>query len=116
MLDWDTDADGNVEYKYAAFYVEWQTVGRLVLDPKPYMPGRESQIRILGGTVTAPGDVAGTGFLQVWAYDQHKLPGFTSTSRPPSACAPTRSTSASSRSSRATRTSLPSTGWRVTRC
>ena len=57
-------------------YVEWQTVGRLVLDPNPYMPGRESQIRILGGTVLAPGDVNGTGILQVWAYDQHKLPGY----------------------------------------
>ena len=76
VLDWDTDADGNVEYNYASIYVEWQTVGRLVLDPNPYMPGRESQIRILGATVTAPGDVAGTGILQVWAYDQHKLPGY----------------------------------------
>jgi len=76
VIDWDTDADGNVEYNYAACYVEWQTVGRLVLDPKPYMPGRESQLRILGGTLTAPGDVNGTGILQVWAYDQHKLPGF----------------------------------------
>ena len=40
------------------------------------MPGRESQIRILAATVLAPGDVNGTGFLQVWAYDQHKLPGY----------------------------------------
>ena len=69
VLDWDTDADGNVEYQYASYYVEWQTVGRLTLDPHPYMPGRESQIRILGGTVLAPGDVNGTGILQVWAYD-----------------------------------------------
>ena len=27
--------------------VEWQTVGRLIFDPHPYMPGRENQLRIL---------------------------------------------------------------------
>jgi hypothetical protein len=56
--------------------VEWQTVGRLTLDPHPYMRGRESQLRILGGTVLAPADVSGTGVLQMWPYDQHKLPGY----------------------------------------
>ena len=75
-LDWDTDADGNVEYQYASYYVEWQTVGRLTLDPHPYMPGHENQIRFLGGTVVSPADVNGTGILQVWAYDQHQLPGY----------------------------------------
>ena len=76
VLDFDTDADGNVEYEYASYFVEWQTVGRLTLDPYPYMRGRESQLRILGGTVLAPADVSGTGVLQVWPYDQHKLPGY----------------------------------------
>ena len=76
VLDWDTDADGNVEYEYASYYVEWQTVGRLTLDPHPYMAGHENQIRFLGGTVLAPADVNGTGILQVWAYDQHQLPGY----------------------------------------
>jgi Protein of unknown function (DUF1329) len=75
-LDWDTDADGNVEYQYASFYVEWQTVGRLTLDSHPYMEGHENQIRFLGGTVVAPADVNGTGILQVWAYDQRELPGY----------------------------------------
>jgi Protein of unknown function (DUF1329) len=74
VLDFDTDADGNVEYQYASYFVEWQTVGRLTLDPRPYMRGRESQLRILGGTVLAPADISGTGVLQMWAYDQHKLP------------------------------------------
>jgi hypothetical protein len=37
VLDFDTDAEGNVEYEYATYYVEWQTVGRLTLDPHPYM-------------------------------------------------------------------------------
>ena len=76
VLEWDTDADGNVEYQYAAFAVEWQTVGRQTLDPHPYMEGRETQLRIVGSTILEPSDVNGTGFLQVWAYDQHKLPGF----------------------------------------
>jgi hypothetical protein len=30
---------------------------------------------MLGGTVLASADVSGTGVLQVWAYDQHELPG-----------------------------------------
>src|ERR1700682_3002750 len=76
VLEWDTDADGNVEYKYAGFGVECQTVGRQTLDPHPYMPGPANQLRIGASIVLAPADVSGTGFLQVWAYDQHKLPGF----------------------------------------
>ena len=56
--------------------MEWQTVGRLTLDSHPYMEGHENQIRFLGGTVVAPADVNGTGILQVWAYDQHQLPGY----------------------------------------
>jgi hypothetical protein len=75
-IDFDTDADGYVEYEYASYGVEWQTVGRLTLDPHPYMRGHENQLRIGTSTMVAPQDVAGTGFLQVWAYDQHKLPGF----------------------------------------
>ena len=65
-----------LQYQYASYGVEWQTVGRLTLDPHPYMSGRKSQLRIGASTMVAPGDVNGTGFLQVWAYDQHKLPGF----------------------------------------
>ena len=71
----DTDADGNVQYEYSSYYVESQTVGRLTLDPHPYMLGRQIQLRILGGTILAPIDVAGTGDLQIWAYDQRQLPG-----------------------------------------
>lgn len=40
------------------------------------MEGRESQLRIVGSVVLEPSDVNSTGFLQVWAYDQRKLPGF----------------------------------------
>jgi len=67
VLEWDTDGDGNVEYQYAGFAVEWQTVGRQTLDPHPYMAGRESQLRIVGSVVLEPEDINGTGFLQIWA-------------------------------------------------
>ncbi len=76
VIDSDTDADGYTEYVYHSYFVEWQTVGRLVLDPHPYMPGHETQLRATGDLLTAPEDVAGSSFLQVWAYDQHKLPQF----------------------------------------
>jgi Protein of unknown function (DUF1329) len=46
-IEWDTDADDNVEYEYAGYGVEWQTVGRQTLDPHPYMAGHENQLRKL---------------------------------------------------------------------
>ena len=76
VIDWDTDSDGYTEYVYHSYFVEWQAVGRLILDPHPYMPGHEDQLRITGDLVTAPEDVAGSSFLQIWAYDRHTLPAF----------------------------------------
>jgi len=76
IREWATDPDGNVEYTYDFYYVEWQTVGRTVFDPKPYMPGHETQLRITGEAVMAPEDQRGDAFLQVWSYDQRQFPEF----------------------------------------
>jgi len=75
-MEFDTDADGNIQYEYQWSYVEWQCVGRTVFDPKPYQPGHEHQLRITGDIITAPEDQRGTSFLQVWAYDQRLFPEF----------------------------------------
>jgi|YelNatPaOPRAMG01_1025707.scaffolds.fasta_scaffold02886_16 hypothetical protein len=76
IIDWDTDAAGEIQYNYNFFYVEWNTVGRLTLDPKPYMAGHETQLRYFPLLITSPEDQRGTSFLQIWAYDQHKFPEF----------------------------------------
>ncbi len=76
VKDWDTNADGDVEYTYEDFYVEYQTVGRLVNDPKPYLPGHESELRYYPSFISSPEDMRGTSFLQIWEYDQRKFPQF----------------------------------------
>jgi hypothetical protein len=74
--DHETDADGNEQYSYQWFYVEYQTVGRLVNSPKPYAPGHEHQLRYFPLFLSAPEDQRGTSFLQIWAYDQRLFPAF----------------------------------------
>ncbi len=73
---WDTDAAGNVEYHYQEWYVEWQTVGRTQMEPRPYQPDHKNQIRYFPVLVTYPEDLVGTSFLQIWPYDQRKFPLF----------------------------------------
>ena len=116
VLEFDTDADGNVLYEYASYGVEWQTVGRLTLDPHPYMSGRKSQLRIGASTMVAPGDVNGTGFLQVWAYDQHKLPGFYAFLPDTKRVRTYPVDQASNPYSRAIRPSLQRSTWRAIHC
>jgi hypothetical protein len=74
--EWNTDADGNIQYEYESFYVEYLTVGRLVNDPKPYLPGHESQLRYSPAWLAAPEDTMGTSFLQIFPYDQRLFPEF----------------------------------------
>ncbi len=76
IKEWDTDAEGNVQYTYEMAFMEYQTVGRLVMDPKPYFPGHLNTLRLVPDVITAPADQQGTAFLQVWAYDQRQFPEF----------------------------------------
>ena len=76
IQEWDTNAAGDALYKYEFAFMEWQTVGRLVLDPKPYQPGHLSQLRYVPDLITSPEDQRGTAFLQIWAYDQRLFPEF----------------------------------------
>ena len=72
--EWETNPDGNVDYVYEYFFVGHRTVGRTTLEPKPYLPGHETQLRINSQLFTAPEDLRGSSFLEIWSYDQHKLP------------------------------------------
>ncbi len=76
IKEWDTSPEGETQYTYQFAFMEWQTVGRLVMDPKPYQPGHEDQLRYVPDLITAPEDQRGTAFLQIWPYDQRKFPLF----------------------------------------
>ncbi len=72
--EWETNPDGDVDYVYEYIFVGYRTVGRTTLEPKPYLPGHETQLRINSQLFTAPEDLRGSSFLEIWSYDQHKLP------------------------------------------
>ncbi|MFZ5609629.1 MAG: DUF1329 domain-containing protein [Pseudomonadota bacterium] len=72
--EYDIDGDGRLAYEYEAGWVELAPVGRLVLEPKPYWPGHEEQLRYQSVFFTGPSDVRGTSFLNIWPYDQREFP------------------------------------------
>ncbi len=76
IRQWDTDAAGKIQYSYVALAVEWNTVGRTVVEPAPYQTGHKQQLRYFTDLITEPEDLSGTAFLQIWAYDQRKFPEF----------------------------------------
>jgi hypothetical protein len=68
------DADGNMQFTYEFLWVDYATVARTVLDPKPYVPGQEDKLRYVTFLTTYPTDAAGAASLNVWSYDQTKFP------------------------------------------
>lgn len=74
VREWDTDPAGETAYTYDMYFVTWQTVGRVILEPKPYMAGYEHDLRFTANVTTAPQDVRGMGMLSIWPYDQHSYP------------------------------------------
>lgn len=43
--EYDIDEAGNVLYQYSTCWAEMATIGRTVLEPKPYLPGHEDKVR-----------------------------------------------------------------------
>ncbi len=74
IREWATTAEGEIGYVYDYLFVMYQTVGRVVIDPKPYLPGRETALRIDTVLLTAPQDQYGNAILEVWPYDQRQFP------------------------------------------
>ncbi|MFP5305357.1 MAG: DUF1329 domain-containing protein, partial [Gammaproteobacteria bacterium] len=72
--EYDLDASGRIGYRYEGAWAEFAPVGRTTLEPRPYLPGAEDTLRYQSVVFTAPNDVAGTSYLNVWAYDQHAFP------------------------------------------
>jgi hypothetical protein len=72
--EWETDANGDVSYTYDYLFAGCHTVGRITVDPKPYLPGHETQLRVFSLFMAAPQDMNGVASLEIWPYDQHKMP------------------------------------------
>ena len=70
----DLDPRGRVAYEYESVWVEYHPVGRVTLDPKPYWPGHEDELRYQTILFVSPNDVRGTSFLNIWPYDQNEFP------------------------------------------
>lgn len=68
------DPDGEVRYNYETGWAELATVGRTVLDPKPYLSGHEDKLRLQSVFFLKPMSAKGTSFLNVWQYDQNAFP------------------------------------------
>ena len=72
--EYDLNDAGSVDYRYESVWAELAPVGRTVVDPKPYWPGHEDRLRYQSVAFTAPKDVRGTAFLNIWPYDQRAFP------------------------------------------
>ena len=75
IKQYEISPEGEQTYYYQLHWVEFQPVGRVQIDPKPYWPGHEDMLRYQTVFWTLPQDIAGTSFLNSWYYDQSKFPG-----------------------------------------
>ena len=71
-----TDSSGRQLYRYKFVFIEYQTIGRISVDPKPYLPGYLDKLRYQPTFGLYPEEQQGVGFLQIWPYDQRKFPDF----------------------------------------
>lgn len=74
MREYDVGPDGKIAFEYELGWAELSPVARVSMTPKPYWPGREDKLRFQSVFFTAPNDVKGTSFLNVWPYDQNSFP------------------------------------------
>jgi len=69
-----TDASGSVLRRDGAIYMQIQTAGRLVVDPKPILPKYKDEIHRTLLSITYPFDVYGLAVASTIYYDAAKLP------------------------------------------
>jgi hypothetical protein len=72
--EFDLSAGGEVEFEYESGWAELSAVARVSIDPKPYWPGHEDTLRYQSIFFTSPDNAKGTSFLNIWSYDQNKIP------------------------------------------
>lgn len=74
IKEYDLEDDGIVHYQYESLWCEMAPVGRVSLEPMPYVPGKEDKLRYQSIIFPWPASVAGSAFLNIWPYDQRKFP------------------------------------------
>jgi len=74
MREVDLDPQGRVQYEYAAVWAEMAGVGRTVLPPSAAAKQVPPVLRHQAVLFTAPNDVRGTSYLNIWPYDQRQFP------------------------------------------
>jgi len=72
--DYEIDAAGNQSHYYEVCWCEYAAVGRVSIDPKPYLPGSEDKLRYNSVLFTYPNDYKGLTYLSIWEYDQRTFP------------------------------------------
>lgn len=70
----EIEADGRIKFDYTGGWAELSPIGRVVMEPKPYWPGKEDKLRYQSVFFTKPAAFRGTSFLSVWDYDHSKFP------------------------------------------
>lgn len=74
IREYDLSADGDVQFNYDCGWAELSPIGRVSMNPKPYLPGRENKLRYQSVFFTRPDSIKGTSFLNIWDYDQNTFP------------------------------------------
>ena len=74
--EWDLDKNDRELFHYQYLFIEYLVVARTILDPKPYAPDYKDKLRYSTFLMTAPQAAKGTSVLNIWYYDQSKLPEF----------------------------------------
>ncbi|MCM2311127.1 MAG: DUF1329 domain-containing protein [Steroidobacteraceae bacterium] len=72
--EYDLDVEGDVRYTYEVGWAELQPVARVSMDPKPYWDAHLDKLRFQSVFFVSPQSVAGTSYLNVWAYDHSAFP------------------------------------------
>ena len=70
----EVDRDGEARFNYTGGWAELSPVARVVMEPKPYWPGHEGQLRFQSVFFTKPFMFRGTSFLSIWDYDHSTFP------------------------------------------
>ena len=73
IKDYEISQEGEQTHYYEICWCEYAAVGRVSIDPKPYLPGAEDKLRYQTVFFTFPNDAKGTSFLNIWEYDQIKF-------------------------------------------
>ena len=74
IKEYDLSPEGEVQYRYELMWAELQPVARTVMQPRPYWPRYKDKLRFQSVVFTSPNDISGTSFLNIWDYDQNRLP------------------------------------------